>query len=143
MHVWHMCWPWSFEQENGALRLSRKRGCLREQSAVCERDREIGVGLTLDEHAVVDQVIAGGQALHMNVKIAAAKSKSEERRIPFGDVDTELVARRLHRAAAGDVSFDRRAARVRSVACSNQAWLEGKPKVPGQVNTPFTTNHQR
>jgi hypothetical protein len=55
----------------------RERGCLRKQSAIDERDGEIRVGLALDEYVVLNQIVAGGKTLDVDVELATTASKTE------------------------------------------------------------------
>jgi hypothetical protein len=63
MNVWHSRWHWTFEQDDRAMTASSKRSRLREESAVHEGHREIRIGLSLNEHACVHQVIANSEPL--------------------------------------------------------------------------------
>jgi len=92
VHVRHLGWPRAFEQQDGPVRTSSKRGSLGKQPAVHERCREIGVRLPLDDDAAVDDVIADFELLELDSKMLGLPDEIQKNRVSFGKVDAELMS---------------------------------------------------
>jgi hypothetical protein len=71
-------------------------GHLREEASVNQRSCKVGRRFALNEHLVLNQVIAGRETGHLDVEGAAKTDGLEQRRAAFGMVDGDLMSRVCH-----------------------------------------------
>ena len=71
-----------YQKQRSVVAVSKSRR-LREQSSVNQRRGKIGDRLPLDQHLVVDQVIASYQTSHSDVELSAGMHGDEQRRSTF------------------------------------------------------------
>jgi hypothetical protein len=64
----------------------------------CSGAGEVADRLSLYQHVVVNQVVAGVQMDHADIECAAPTYRLEQRRVPFRMVDRELMRRSSHGA---------------------------------------------
>jgi hypothetical protein len=64
---------------------------LRKQAAIRERSREVGVRLALDDDTTIDDIIADGETLQLNIEVAAVRCEIKQRGVPFRKVDAKQV----------------------------------------------------
>ena len=69
--------PGSLEKNDRSMRRSRESSSLREQSPVYQRDREVSVGLPLDDDRVVDAIVSDGEALDVDLEILTLAKEAE------------------------------------------------------------------
>lgn len=62
--------------------------------------------LSLYQHLVVNQVVAGVQVNHPNIEPAASTRRLEQRRVSLGMIDRELMALNRHNAAVRSHATD-------------------------------------
>jgi len=83
VNIRHAVRPRSLEENDRAMRASRERCGLREQTPVCKRDGEIRIRLPLDDNATVKAIIADGQVLHADVELVALAHEIDQCGVPF------------------------------------------------------------
>ena len=81
---------------------------LRKQPPVNQGGDEIAYRLSLHQHRVVNQVVARVQVDHPNIEYAAPTRCLEQRRVPLGTIDQELMGLSRHTGTAPTVRRGRR-----------------------------------
>ena len=105
------------------------------EPSICERHREISVGLALDHDAAIDAVVTDIEALHPYIEVGALSGEIEQRGVTFGVVDAEHAPSRRRICGVRGLFFHLTA--VSALVCSDHPFtiLEGKAKSPRSGET--------
>jgi hypothetical protein len=93
------CWP--FQQDDGAMRTSGEGRRLREEPSIHERRCEIGIRLSLNDHAIIDGIIADRKPRQVDVEVNARAGKIQQCCPLLGKIDEETVSGGLHCGKSG------------------------------------------
>ena len=91
MHIGHEWRSWTLDQQKRSIATVGQSGRLRKQPPVNQGRDEIADRLSLYQHFVVNQVVAGAEVDHPNIECAAPTCRLEQRRVPFGMIDGESM----------------------------------------------------
>jgi hypothetical protein len=86
----------AFDQEERSITAVSEPGHLWKEASVNQRSCKIGRRFTLNEHLVLNQVVAGREAGHLQIERTAPTERLQHRRAPFGMVDDDLTNRIRH-----------------------------------------------
>src|SRR3990170_2907999 len=116
------------------MRTSSECRGLRKQAAVHERGREVGVRLALDDDTTIDDVVADGETLQLNIEVAAVPCEIKQRSVPFRKVDAKQVPPRSWHGNALGIPINSGGVRH----------MEGKAKGPrsGETTNGATTSRR-
>ena len=93
MHIRTRHWCRAFDQEKRSIATVRESGHLGKEAAVNQRRPEITDSLALDEHLIVNQVIAGREMDHADLERAASTHGIKQFRAALRVVDSDLMNR--------------------------------------------------